>query len=48
LPQAFEHLAPELGQLVQEKHPVVGQGDFAGCQGITATHQSRMGRAVVW
>lgn len=47
LAQGLEHALLELGQLVQEQHPVVGQADLAGARRAAAAHQGRRGRGVV-
>src|SRR5919202_4606336 len=47
LAQDFEDGAVELGQLVEEEHPVVRQGDFAGARDGPAADQPRVADRVV-
>ena len=47
LAQHLQHLAVELGQLVQEQHALMGQGDLAGLRTAAAADQGRPGGAVV-
>jgi hypothetical protein len=39
LPQDLQDMAAELRQLIQEEHPVVGQGDVAGRGDVSAADQ---------
>ena len=41
LAQAVEHLRGEFGQLVQEQHPAMGEGDLPGPGAEPATHERR-------
>ncbi|AKJ01269.1 Hypothetical protein AA314_02895 [Archangium gephyra] len=47
LPQHLQHVLAELGQLVEEEHPVVRQGQLPGPRGRAAAHQPRVGDGVV-
>ena len=45
--QNLEHVAAELGQFVEEQHPVVRTRDFAGARARTAAdHRGRRGRVM--
>jgi hypothetical protein len=41
LPQRIEHARPELRQLAEEQHPVMGERDFSGPHPQSAVHQRR-------
>jgi hypothetical protein len=43
----IQHARPELGQLLQEEHAAVGQGDFAGMGLVVAAHQPGVGDGVM-
>ena len=47
LAQSLQGVAPELGELVQEEHAVVGQADLTGAQRDPAAHQPRVAHRVV-
>ena len=47
LTQYLQAFPVELGQLVQKKHPMVGQTDFSGGRRIATTHHSRITDCVV-
>jgi hypothetical protein len=47
LAERFPGFPPELGELVQEKHPAVGEGDLSGAGRISATYQSCGSRGVM-
>ena len=48
LAQRFEHVAAELGQLVEEQHAAVRERDLARAQRSAAAAHARVRRAVVW
>ena len=47
LAQDFQHARAELGQLVQEEHAAVGQGDLAGVGVVAAADQPGKGDGVM-
>ena len=47
LPEHLEHAAPELGQLVQKQHPVVGQRHLARTGRLSAADERDLRREVV-
>jgi hypothetical protein len=47
LAKDFQHLAFEFGQLIQEKHAIVGEADFTGKGVVAATHQGYVANGVV-
>ena len=47
LAHGFQHAAFELGQLVEEQHAMVGEGDFAGGGIDIAAEQAGIGGGVM-
>ncbi len=44
----FQNASFELGQLIQKKHPIVRQGDFAGHRIGASSHQGHVADGMVW